>query len=108
MDDPVHYTHAEWHVHPGREGEFIDAWRALAAAFGALPARPLWGTLLQSERDPTTFFSFGPWHRAEDIGAMRDDAAAQAALARVTALCRSATPGPCRRVAHVDLRERAG
>ena len=108
MDEAEYYTHAEWRVTPGREEEFVAAWRALSEAFAALPRRPLWGTLLRSEREPSLFYSFGPWASADDVAAMRVEPRAQAALARVAELCERATPGPCRRVAHVDLRDRAG
>ena len=105
MDEPTYYTHAEWRVKPGREAEFIAAWQALGEAFAALPRRPLWGTLLQSEHEPGVFYSFGPWATAEDVAAMRADPAAQTALGRAVALCERATPGPCRRVAHIQLGE---
>jgi hypothetical protein len=108
VDEPEYYTHAEWRVTPGREEEFVAAWRALGEAFAALPQRPLWGTLLRSEREPSLFYSFGPWASAEDVAAMRADPRAQAALARVAGLCERATPGPYRQVAHVDLRHRSG
>lgn len=107
-DDPTVYTHAEWRVRPGREAEFIAAWRRLAAVFAALPARPLWGTLLQSEQEPSLFYSFGPWASAADVAAMRADPRAQETLAALAALCERATPGPYRRVVHVDLRAPAG
>lgn len=107
MDEPAYYTHAEWRVRPGREEEFVDAWLALGDAFAALSRRPLWGTLLRSETDPSVFYSFGPWAGAEDVTAMRADPGAQAALRRATELCATASPGLCRRVAHVDLRDRS-
>ena len=104
MSEPTYYTHAEWRVRSGREEEFVAAWRALGDAFASLTARPLWGTLLASEREPGLFYSFGPWARAADIEAMRADGGARAALERVASLCDRATPGTCRLVAHVDLR----
>lgn len=103
MPEPRHYTHAEWRVAPGREEDFIAAWRALADCFSALDHPPLWGTLLRSETDPSLFYSFGPWASAEDVARMRSDASARAALDRLIALCERATPGPCRLVAHVAL-----
>ena len=104
MHEPIFFTHAEWHVQPGREEEFVAAWRALADTFAALPARPLWGTLLRSEEESSLFFSFGQWASHADIAAMRADAAARSAIERVAALCERATPGTFRQVAHVDLR----
>lgn len=103
MNEPTSYTHAEWWVTPGREEEFIAAWRALSDTFSALERPPLWGTLLQSDTDPTVFYSFGPWGSSEDVAAMRADPTAQAAMERVIELCESAKPGPCRLVAHVDV-----
>lgn len=104
MDKPTHYTHAQWSVTPGREEQFVAAWRALADTFSALDRPPIWGTLLQSETEPTVYYSFGPWASSDDVTAMRADPAAQAALNRVVELCESAKPGPCRLVAHVDVR----
>ena len=107
MNERIYFTHAEWRVQPGCEEAFVAAWRALADAFAALPARPLWGTLLQSQDDPSRFFSFGPWASDADIAAMRADPAARHALERVAALCVHAAPGTCRLVAHVELRPSA-
>ncbi|HEX8903352.1 MAG TPA: antibiotic biosynthesis monooxygenase [Longimicrobiaceae bacterium] len=72
MEEQV-YTHALWRVKPGQEEEFVAAWRALSDAFVALPARPLWGTLIRSLADPSVFYSFGPWRSAGDVQAMRAD-----------------------------------
>lgn len=103
MHHPTSYTHAEWRVTPGREEEFVQAWRALADTFSALERPPIWGTLLQSESEPTVFYSFGPWASQEDVAAMRADPSAQAAMNRVIELCESAKPGPCRLVTHVAI-----
>lgn len=103
MSESAYYTHAEWRVRPGEEAKFIEAWRALSASFAALAARPLWGTLLQSQREPGLFYSFGPWASLADIEAMRGDPAARDAIEKVSALCEQATPGMYRLVAHVDL-----
>ncbi len=103
MIDTVYFTHAEWRVIPGRESEFIAAWQDLSVSFSKLPARPLWGTLLASESDPSLFYSFGPWASHADIEAMRADPSAREALERVASLCERATPGTFRQVAHVDL-----
>lgn len=104
MAEGTFYTLAEWRVTRGREDEFIAAWRRLAEAFSALPAQPIWGTLVRSEREPTLFYSFGPWPSEESIARMRADPIAQVAIARAAALCDSATPGAFRQVEHVDLR----
>lgn len=104
MDDSTYYTHAEWRVRPGSEEDFVAEWQRLGETFSALPRPPYWGTLLRSETDPSVFYSFGPWASAEDVAAMRANPAAQAAIQRISELCESATPGPCRCVAHIDIR----
>jgi hypothetical protein len=105
MPETTIYTHAEWRVIPGRESEFVRAWRQLARAFASLAARPLWGTLLQSTENPSLFYSFGPWASEADVLAMRADPEALEAIGRVTALCEQARPGAYRLVAHVTLRD---
>ena len=96
------YTHALWRVKAGCEADFIAAWRELAAAFMSLPQKPSGkGTLIQSATDPTVFYSFGAWESSEDVGAMRADARAQAAMQKVRALCAESTPGLYRVIAEL-------
>lgn len=102
MDEPV-YTHALWRVLPGEEEAFVAAWTELADAFAALPARPHWGTLIRSTNDPSVFYSFGAWQSTEHVQAMRGDARAQEAIARVLTHCTEATPEACTLVRHVQL-----
>jgi hypothetical protein len=99
--DDTYYTHAMWRVKPGNEAVFIEAWQSLGETFHALPNPPGQGSLLQSETDPTLFYSFGPWHRKDDIAAMRADPNAAAALKRLFDLCDEAAPGNYRLVAQV-------
>lgn len=93
------YTLALWRVQPGREDEFVQAWKDLGEAFGRLPDPPGEGTLLQSVEDPQRFYSFGWWQRLEDIQAMRAHPDAAAALARLAGLCTESQPGAYRVVA---------
>ena len=58
------YTHAEWHVVPGREDDFVAAWEELGAWTKTF-APDAAGTLLRDRGDPTRFVSFGPWPSAE-------------------------------------------
>lgn len=96
------YTLAMWRVKAGRDTEFIEAWKELSETFYALPRPPVGGgVLLQSLDDPAVYYSFGPWESVEDIAAMREDAAAQASIGRLLALCEEATPGGYRVVADV-------
>lgn len=88
---------------PGREADFIAAWKELGSVFAALDRPPLWGTLLQSQTDSRLFYSFSPWRTADDVTAMRAHPRAQAALQRVRDLCERSSPAGYKRVAHVDL-----
>lgn len=88
------YTLGVWRVKPGREAEFITAWKELGRTFAQLPQPPSGrGTLIQSLSDPTLFYSFGPWKRLEDVEAMRANARAQEGIRRLMELCTEATPG---------------
>jgi hypothetical protein len=94
------YTLAMWKVKPGRDAEFVTAWKALGKAFRGLARPPVGdGVLIQSLEDPTVYYSFGPWASAEDIVAMREDPAAQEGIARLIDLCVEAMPGGYRFVA---------
>ena len=81
------YTLAAWHVRAGQEHEFLRIWREeLAPAF--LSFNPsAQGTLIQSLNDPQEFYSFGPWDSLAQMQAARSDPGAQAALAKLVALC---------------------
>ena len=96
------YTLGVWRVKPGKEAEFIEAWKGLGQLFSHLPQPPGGkGTLVQSLSDPLLFYSFGEWSSMEAIQAMRKDANAQEGIQKVTELCTEATPGSFRVVAEV-------
>ena len=98
----VIYTLGVWRVKPGKEAEFIEAWKWLGGIFSRLPMPPGGtGTLVQSITDPLLFYSFGGWQSMEAIQAMRQDASAQAGIKKVAELCTEATPGSFRVVAEV-------
>jgi heme-degrading monooxygenase HmoA len=101
MDGSV-YTLGVWRVKPGREAEFIEAWKGLGQLFARLHQPPGGkGTLVQSLSDPLLFYSFGEWSSMEAVQAMRKDAAAQEGIKKVAELCTEATPGSFRVVAQV-------
>lgn len=94
------YTLGVWRVKPGREAEFIAAWRELGRMFAQLPQSPSGkGTLVQSLTDSTLFYSFGPWKRLEDVEVMRANPRAPEGIRDLVALCTEATPGSFRVVA---------
>jgi hypothetical protein len=98
------YTLGMWRVNPGQEAEFIAAWHALSNVFRRLPRPPAGkGTLVQNVSEPSIFYSFGAWHSADDIGAMRQDAQAQAGLAALRNLSSEVEGGVFRVVAESEI-----
>ena len=88
------YTLASWRVTPGREQEFVQAWKGrLADAMLKVPHGSAQGTLLQSTDDAQQFYSFGPWESLEAIKVMRSDQGAQEAIQHLRSLCDEAKTG---------------
>jgi heme-degrading monooxygenase HmoA len=65
------HTHGSWRVKPGREDDFVAAWREMASwsndQFGEVGG----ARLLQDQKDPTRFYSVGSWPSNEAIEAWR-------------------------------------
>jgi len=65
------YTLGNWVAKPGREEEFVAAWRELAdwtmKEVGGSPS----AKLLRDVANPRRFVSFGPWDSLEAIDAWR-------------------------------------
>lgn len=60
------YTVGVWTVKPGREDEFVDAWREMAVRTREeYPGRS--ATLLRDRRTPNLFIGSGPWESMEQI-----------------------------------------
>lgn len=99
MNEAV-YTLGAWRVKPGKEAEFIEAWKGLSGVFSHLEMPPGGhGTLVQSLADPLLFYSWGEWPSLEAIKAMRLDPTAQEAIRKVGELCAEAAPGTYKVVA---------
>ena len=65
------HTHGTWHVKPGREDDFIAAWREMASwtneDFGEVGG----ARLLQDDQDTRLFHSVGSWPSDTAIEAWR-------------------------------------
>src|SRR5512143_2364905 len=94
------YTLGIWRVKPGKEAEFIEAWKGVSAVFSQLDNPPGGkGTLVQSLSDPLLFYSWGEWPSLQAIQAMRLDPRAKEALGKVGDLCTESAPGTYKLVA---------
>jgi len=61
----------EWHVKPGLEDAFVDAWAELVlSSRGAFPGRR--ALLLRDRENPGTFLSMGAWPDDSQIEAWRE------------------------------------
>jgi quinol monooxygenase YgiN len=94
------YTHGTWIVKPGREDEFVAAWRELGAwTLGRIPAAH--GTLLRDREIPNRFVSFGPWESIEVIESWRADPEFQRRVGAMRELLESFEPWTMDPVAEV-------
>ena len=69
------WTHGTWTVKPGREDEFVEAWRRLAVQASAeldVVATP---TLLRDREHPNVFVSFGRWPDLDAVERFRSSKA---------------------------------
>jgi quinol monooxygenase YgiN len=92
-------------VRPGKEEEFLAAWRKLADTFSSLPSPAYWGTLIRSTTQPRLFHSFGPWKSTHDVKAMRGNPEASAAFKSISECCEEMMPGDYEEVIHVRVRD---
>ena len=65
------WTHGRWIVKPGREEEFVRAWRELADWTLAEVEGSRGGKLVRDLEHPNRFYSFGPWESEEAISRWR-------------------------------------
>lgn len=81
------YTLACWKVKEGNEEQFINSWKEMGNAFASIPRASIKSKLIQSLKDPTLFYSFGPWESLEDIEETNTDPQAQKIFQKVMDLC---------------------
>lgn len=66
------YTSGVWHVKPGREDEFVDAWTEFARWTSEHVPGSRRAVLVRDVTDPRRFISFGPWESETAIAAWRE------------------------------------
>jgi hypothetical protein len=65
------WTHGIWTVKPGRENEFVAAWRAMAREAVAEFEPPGSPQLMRDRERPNIFRSFGPWDDPDQVERFR-------------------------------------
>ena len=98
------YTSGDWTVRPGKEAEFIAAWRKFAEWTSVNQPGAGDGRLLQDPEHPSMFLSFGPWEQVEHIQEWRGRPEFAAFVARARELCEDIRPRTLRLVVHVPAR----
>lgn len=80
------YTRGIWRVKPGRDKEFIEAWRDLAEWATAEHDPHGWGKLLKDEDAPGQYLSVGEWRDKGVIEAWRQSSGFQMRMAEIREL----------------------
>ena len=85
------YTLGIWTVRPGREEEFIAAWKDLAVRTKSdFPEAT--AVLLRDRDQANRFISSGPWESLDQVRAWRSSAAFRDSIARIQELLESFEP----------------
>jgi quinol monooxygenase YgiN len=85
------WTLARWTAVPGKEDDFVAAWRAFAEQT-RVDFPTAWGTLLRDQEHPNVFFSFGPWSDLETVGRWRGSEGFKQGVARMRQFLESFEP----------------
>jgi heme-degrading monooxygenase HmoA len=96
------YTSGRWTVVPGREEDFVKAWKELAEWTSEEIPGSSWATLLQHREERNVFLSFGPWESEEAIAAWRESPGFKDRVSRIRGVLEGFEPGV------FDLRVRVG
>lgn len=81
------YTLGIWKVKPGYEQEFIKEWTEFAHWTDKNMPGPGKAYLLQDEKNPLRFISFGPWDHHESIQQWRESVEFKNFGVKVRELC---------------------
>ena len=95
------YTHGTWIVKPGKEDDFIRAWKELAEWTKSNVPGAGTGRLLRDREQTNRFASFGPWESLEAISAWRQMPDFQQRIGKIRELLESFEPQTLELVAEV-------
>jgi len=86
------YTYDVWIVKPGREGDFVAAWRELAEWTTATAPGAGSGRLFQDKEQPSRFISIGSWDDKDAIAAWRSQLGFQERVGKLREMLETFTP----------------
>ena len=92
------YAFGVWIVKPGREDDFVAAWRTLAEWTASNAPGAGISRLLQDEDQPSRFISIAPWDDRDALAASRSQLGFQERIAGLREMLETFTP------ANLDVR----
>ena len=87
------YSLLDWHVKPGRESEFVEKWREVAASNIVENNSDGWAKLLRDEKDPAHFISLAEWPDVHMVGLWFESDGFKRRRDELEDLIESVTPG---------------
>lgn len=87
------YTSGDWLIKAGREDEFAQSWKAFAEWSAANAPGQRSFHLIQDEKNPQHFISFGEWENTAAIDAWRATLQFKEFFNHVTQFCKKVTAG---------------
>ena len=98
---PDAYASGRWHVLPGREDEFLAAWREFLEWTHQHHPAMVDASLLRSVSAPGDFVSFSEWKDADSRNEWKNDAGFAVRMSACRALCERMAGSDYERVVHV-------
>jgi heme-degrading monooxygenase HmoA len=100
-DRTDNYSIAVWLIKPGREGEFVAAWKDFATWTAMAKMGAMEGTLVQDVAEPRRFFCFWPFESEEGIRRWRNDPKFREFMMRMRAHCESWQPSISKTIGYI-------
>jgi heme-degrading monooxygenase HmoA len=97
------YSSGVWIAMPGREAEFVAAWREFAEWSLATIEGAGWAKLLQDRAQSNRFVSYGPWESLEAIDAWRSHPGFAERIGRIREMIEGLEPSTLDAVVEVEV-----
>jgi heme-degrading monooxygenase HmoA len=100
-DRPKLYSIGSWTIKPGREEEFIAAWKDFACWTAEPGSGASEGVLAQDVDDPRLFYCFWPFSDEDSLRRWRSEVPFKQFMMRMRAYCETCRPSIVRTVGRV-------